>query len=379
MSGLFYSTLDEDRPENIGVLKKCKGQIDAFQTLGVPMDFVSMNARGILLNGELKINYPLEGKAKWARLKRLWQFPKLILNYCEWKKYSFIYIRYTLSNPSFIGFLQKLKNQYPDLKIILEIPTWPYDKEPQGALHRMALQLDKYCRSQLHHCVDFVVHYGLDEMIYQIPTIPIQNGINLATIPVSKSRPSEHKIRLIGVATWSYFHALDRLIDGLAIYQATNPTVQIEVTIIGTGPALNEYKSKVNQKGLDQLFTFIGHRVGAELNVYFDEADIGIGTMGMFRKNVKLDSSLKHREYCARGLAFGTASEDPAFPSHLNFIHRIPSDNSPVDIHQLIQFFNQLKEIGIDKIKQEMRDYSETNLQWTVQMEKVIKKINAVL
>ncbi len=54
MKGFFYSTLDEDRPENIGVLKKCKGQIDAFERLGVPIDFVSMNTEGILFNGDLK-------------------------------------------------------------------------------------------------------------------------------------------------------------------------------------------------------------------------------------------------------------------------------------------------------------------------------------
>jgi len=85
---------------------------------------------------------------------------------------------------------------------------------------------------------------------------------------------------------------------------------------------------------------------------------------------------LKAREYCARGILFVISYDDVGFPNDFPYMLKVPADESAVDIGQILQFYDRIKDRDIIK---EMRDYAEKNLSWEAKLKPVIDEINRLL
>jgi len=377
MKGLVYYRINRDDLTNIGVLKKCLAQVEAFKRLEVEIDLVCLSNKGILLNDQLIYNFS-ESIFKSSFSKYQFYFFNLlpiITKHLRFQDYDFLYFRYALSHPTLIQFLKTAKHQNPSIKIISEMPTFPYDKEKVSMVDRLSLKMDQHYRKKLPLYVDRITHYGLASKIFSIPTIPITNGIDFKEVTISKGQPKEKSIRLIALANWSSWHGLDRLIDGLKNYYSTDiQEVSISLTVIGDGKVLPEYKDLVIKYTLQKVVHFLPPMSNAELDHHFDNADIGIGTLGIHRKNIPIDSSLKHREYCARGIPFLFAGNDLDFPRHLPFVLKCEPTNEPIDLKSLIIFWEDFLKNGKVK-KMDIRKYSEDQLDWKKRMKKVINFI----
>ena len=55
---------------------------------------------------------------------------------------------------------------------------------------------------------------------------------------------------------------------------------------------------------------------------------------------------------------------------------KVPADESPVDIEQILRLYDRIKEKEFVK---EMREYAEKNLSWEVKLKPVIDEINRLL
>ena len=84
---------------------------------------------------------------------------------------------------------------------------------------------------------------------------------------------------------------------------------------------------------------------------------------------MEFSKSLKNREYCSRGIPFFYSESDLEFDS-TNFIIKAPADESPIDIHQVIEFVSNHP---FDKFQ--IRNYALKNLTWEKQYEKVLKHL----
>jgi len=124
---------------------------------------------------------------------------------------------------------------------------------------------------------------------------------------------------------------------------------------------------------LEKYVIFHGTKTGEDLDKVVDECDIAFGSLGLHR--ILTDAStLKAREYCARGIPFVMASYDQDFSEAFPFVYRIPKDETPVDVSQVIKWYeNLIKEHP--KYSMEMRRYAEENLSWDAKMKPVIEKI----
>jgi hypothetical protein len=75
---------------------------------------------------------------------------------------------------------------------------------------------------------------------------------------------------------------------------------------------------------------------------------------------------LKGREYCARGVPYIIACDDPDFPADFPYILHLPADESPINIDQVLAF---AQEVCADPDHpQKMRRYAEEHLDWSVKM-----------
>ena len=217
-----------------------------------------------------------------------------------------------------------------------------------------------------------VTFYGQSE-IFGIPTVAIGNGINLEDNElVSRywDAGSSPIFRIIGVANVRDYHGFDRVIVGMSEYSGSK---EVRFDIVGGGSEIGRLKKLVSQYKLESKVIFHGVLSGKELDRVYSTADLAISTLCMHRRRLRNDSSLKTREYCARGIPFVMCFPDYDFPADFPYAYKVNSDDSSLNISEILDFTKKL--INTVEVAEKMRDYARKNLTWDVKMPIVIEKI----
>lgn len=284
-----------------------------------------------------------------------------------------VYIRYVhFANPFFISFLKKLKRS--DIKVLLEIPTYPYDQEYNNLkiTNEVLMWIEKLSRKKFKDLVSHIITFTPETKIFGVPSIEISNGIEVSSIKIAEQRAPDNDIHLIGVASIAYWHGYDRVIEGIYNYYLQNPgKKKVFFHIVGDAADKESmrYHDLVNKYKINSYIRFHGKKFGKELDILFNNADIAVGCLGCHRKGMKYSKSLKNREYCARGIPFFYSETDKAFENQ-NFIFKAPADESPIDIDEIIKFYD-----GNKFDRDNIRNYAFRNLSWDKQFEKVMKNV----
>ncbi|MCQ2451093.1 MAG: glycosyltransferase, partial [Clostridia bacterium] len=286
------------------------------------------------------------------------------------------YIRYPLADFAFMKMLKKLQKI---CKVVVEIPTYPYDKqnkELQGVFSKYKIVSDKILRKYLKK-YNFVFSVLDDEKsVFGVPCINISNGIDVDAINYIGDKITYGKdINLIAVALVQNDHGYDRIIEGLNIYYKNKQSDQPNVyfNIVGNGPAIPNLKELTEKYNLSDYVVFHGAKYGEELDKLFCNNNLAASILGGHRSGFKKTSVLKSREYCARGIPFIKSLPDDDFPNELDFCKTLPSDDSPIDINEIIDFYEYVK--NKKNVSYEMREYAKENLTWEKQLKKVLDAI----
>ena len=281
-------------------------------------------------------------------------------NIIEEKEYDYCYIRYPNTDLLFLSLLKRMKKKR--IRVVVEIPTYPYDAEGLDSLKGIIVHMiDRICRKQLKKYVDRIITYSEDEKIFGIKTIRTINGLDFEQVRLSNVSKRNGTIHLCGVATFHRIHGYDRLIYGMQKYYSNGGMRDIVFDIVGYGDntILHEYKEIVKQSGLKDRVIFHGRLSGTDLDNVYDKASIGVNSLAIHRQNLERESTLKTREYAAKGLPILSSSYIDAFSDNDNdrFVCIVPADESPIDINRVIEFYDDLVEhIDIEHLKQVIRE-----------------------
>jgi len=355
---LIYRVNEAD-VSNIGVLLKMKGQQNAFNQMG--HECVAYYHR----NGEFIKRSP-QGKEEVIDVisyrKRRFSFKDFfnkLSNVEVIKKADLVYIRYPFSTPAFLNFVRGLRKE----QIIIELPTYPYKNEWSG-FFKLFLGMDSFYANKLKAHCRAIVHFGKEDKIFGIRTIRSSNGIDVSSFPLVQNAQVSG-LKMIAVGKFNYWHGLDRLIKGMAAANRDD----IKLKIVGNGPVIKELQSLVEELDLSRSVIFCGIKKGKGLDALFDESNLGIGTLGIHRKGLQYNSSLKHREYCIRGLPFILSTKDNGFDKACKFALYFPADESPVDINEIYRLnLMNLK-------KEEIRNYGVKKVSWKSILENIIDQL----
>ena len=332
---LYLTTWDFSDGASTGITNKIKSQIKALEESGFMVDYTYIFDNAVYFN-----------KAGCSTfLGKVGKLRKLAANYYLYQalramNYEYVYNRYGLMDTYYYKLLKMLKNE--GSKIVVEIPTYPYDKERLPGLRWWILySLDKIYRKKLNKYVNRIATCSEDNQIFGIKTIHIHNGIDIESVTIRKAKKSIDGIHMIAVAGLAKWHGYDRLLKGMGEYYQSDGKMEVYFHIVGDGPVREEYERIVEEYQLQKHVIFEGVKKGKELDKIYDMCEIGIECLAAFRKDVHISSSLKSREYAAKGIPFITASKSDVFDGQ-DFVLKVPENESSIDIHSIISFYNDV-------------------------------------
>lgn len=296
-----------------------------------------------------------------------------ILSYVIAEQITLVYIRSEHNaSPFLIHFVKQLRSN--GVSVVMEIPTYPYDQEYSLPKRISKLFMDRLFRKSLARQLDAIVTFSNATKIFGQRTIRISNGIDFDSIKLKQGHPrNSNEIHMIAVAEIHYWHGIDRIVAGLAKYCTSvhrdNPKVYLH--IVGEFSGTREREEILPLIAGNQLGDYVilyGQLFGAALDEVFDMADIGIGSLARHRSGITNIKTLKNREYAARGLPFIYSEIDEDF-EQMPYIMKIPADESPIEIKEVVDFFS-----GVTITSKEIRD-SVRELSWKIQMQRVLDSI----
>ena len=355
---------------NNGISKKISYQVNALKACGNEVHLCYMDetaGKKRYVDDEVIACY---GNGLLSKIFKRIEFTS-IANYAIRNDIEMVYIRSNHNaNPFTIRMVKRMKKA--GMKVVMEIPTYPYDSEYEAQGMTKQIFQDRLFRNSLAQHLDGIVTFSDYDQIFGQRTIRISNGIDFDSVKMkTKVNDTTKELNLIGVAEIHEWHGFDRLVKGMAQYYSKPQDYTVRFHIVGYffNPSIEHaIKSIISSCHLENNVILYGKKHGEELDELFNKCDFGIGSLARHRVGIQKIKTLKNREYAARGIPFIYSETDSDFEEK-PYILKAPADESAINIESIINFYRQLK-----VSPQQIRNSIE-GLSWKNQMKRVIDSL----
>ena len=383
MKNMLYIAFNNTENTLFGVQAKILSQSRAFRAHGYHVDLIERRGAGTIIMTDDEI--PADIRKRRALISSYYVRSVLdkqyqmrdIANYIDGKKYDACYIRYDFSDPGFIRLLKALRRVCG--KIVLEFPTYPYDEENKKTfLSRLKLGVDIHYRKELHKYVDYVTtFYAGNETIFEIPVIVIPNGFDFSTMDLVKEELPTDVLHIIAVSSMREWHGYERFLEGMKNYYQAGRTRKMVLHLVGNGRECPKYKTLVSEYGLQEHVVFEGAMHGAELDAVYERCAIGIDSLARHRSGIDVLSSLKSREYGAKGIPMINSCKIDILEEDFPYLLRVPADESPINMDEVFDFYDRVLGNGRSRLEigEEVRSYIEAKSGMTETLKAVVGKL----
>jgi glycosyltransferase involved in cell wall biosynthesis len=365
---LYITTVDIS--SDSGVRKKIYGQIRVMRESGLEVALIAPSGDDIVVveggqDEEERMgvvdSYMNVGPLRFFDLTR--SLYKSAYELAHKDGYDGVFIRYSLAERGLIRMLRKLKEE--GVKTFIEIPSYPYDLEYENKqwYKKFGLYLDKIYRKKLKDSVDIIFTPGpQQESIYGVNAVSFNNGVNTEDIEERKySGKKEGVLRFIGVANLNSWHGYDRVIKGIAEYYKDKDDIDFVFNIVGEGIELNNLKDLVKELELQDRVIFHGFKSGKELDQVYNNSDIAISSVGLYRLGVAPRLVLKAREACLKGIPFVAVKGDPVFDNDFDYVYFVKDEGSPLQVEKI---YNWFVDLDAEEYLDEMNKFAKEHLDW---------------
>lgn len=288
----------------------------------------------------------------------------------EFNDTDFLYIRQVYHDDSFVRYLRAIKKQNPRIKIIYEIPTYPYDAETHFSVSNASFVVKEHtARKAAAKFFDRIVTFYGQKEIWGVPCIDLINGYDFSSVELPQRERSD-AIHVISVALTAFWHGYDRFLSGLANYYDHGGVEDIVYHYVGS--VIPEHEQFVKEHHLEDHVIFHGMQSGEPLKALMKQSFIGVDVLGGHRKDYPVSSSLKSREYCAYGIPVITSSPIDFLPKDSPYQFLAPYDDSPVDMEAVASFYHSLYGgKNCSEVAAEIRAYAEARCDMKTTMKPV--------
>ncbi len=178
-----------------------------------------------------------------------------------------------------------------------------------------------------------------------IPFIVVGNGIAVEDFVTRDYITNTNSANLTclmlkGASTEADYLGFDRFLKGLAHYKGTK-----KIKVIAAGKQFKAEEELVKKLGIENLVDFVGYLDKNQIDSLINDGDVAIGTLATYRSNISEISSLKSREYYARGIPFiiGYTDTDLSYCDNAKqYIHEVVNDSSDINLDRFIEFCDKI-------------------------------------
>lgn len=380
---LLYLTFQEDALLYAGVTRKIAWQAKAFEQLGFEVTYSLWSGSDY----RFRTGDRTETLSVPEGAGRMHRFAQAAGAYLEQHPCDVLYFRLDRMSFDAVALCRSAKARGAK-KVIIEIPNYPYlsdyIRNVRGVhpISRQAVTLakilgtaaeDRISGLSLRGAADAAVLIGnRANRFFGIPAINISNGVAVSEFDSIRHPQNEGEIVLIGVAGTLWWQAYDRVLAGMAEYRSRRPEgPRLRFILVGgDAKEMPEFHRQVSQFGLEDSVECPGFRTGKALEEFYERADLGVSSLGCYRRGLIRCSSLKAREYCAAGIPFLYAYEDSDLDESAPFALKLPNDSSPVDMEQVVEFAGRCR--ADPTVAEAEREFARMHYDWASILEQVL-------
>lgn len=356
----FVVSLNPERSP--GVMRKIDAQVKSFVNAGLSCDLSVITAKTI----------------------RIVTYARQCLPFCSdcmpWDsvdvtKYDAFYIRRPFcASRQFIAFLKRIRAHNPTAPIVYEVPTYPYDQEMRAPDTLPLLIKDRLHRKKLSGLIDRIADLSGTPNIFGVPTIQIFNGVDLEAVSVRQPLGDTSEVRIAFAGTFYPWHGVDRMVRGLATYYAHGGDTHVSLHLMGDGPELDSIIRQAHELGVEEYCVFYGSCDGQQMDAVYGQCTFAFASLGLYRIGLDSSSTLKSREYLAKGMPFAYAGSIDVFEREpMDSCLRVPNDDTEIDVGRIVEFHKQLYgEHTQSQVAERIRSYAERHVSMDAGMKKVI-------
>jgi glycosyltransferase involved in cell wall biosynthesis len=349
---LLYLTFQEEAPLYVGVTRKIASQAHAFEKLGYEVTYT--------LWKDSEFRFFTGGKEEGMPVAqgsgRMHRFAQTAEDYLKEHSFDVLYVRLDRIRFDAVR-LCRLAKSRGTKQVILEIPNYPYLKDylrnikdnrspvawAKGFVRIMGTAAqDRLSGLNLRGTADAAVLIGdRADSFFGVKAVNITNGVDVSSFRSIRHQDHPGEIVLAGVAGTLWWQAYDRVLAGMAIYKKKNSPQSPRIRFIlvgGDAKEMPEFREQIRQFGLENEVECPGFLTGEPLFRIYEKADLGVSSLGCYRRGLTNCSSLKAREYCAAGIPFLYAYEDDDLSEDVPFAMKIPNNPAPVEMDRVVEF-----------------------------------------
>jgi len=369
--------------DNIGVVKKIKEQAESMKSSAIVLDVcVFYKEESIFLDKSDFPDYFTFITYSYSGLQRVFQSFDLwrtIAKFSDSKSYDIIYFRNPGSSFFLYRFLKTFKN-----KVILEHNSKEVteiklrSKRPKIDIWKeifFAKKGYKYALGNVGKTTRFSIHQEI-KAGYLLNLKTITNGVFVNDIVKRNDRlkKTDTNVNLIFVGNIAFWHGLERLLVGIKNYKGS---VDYALFLVGQEDVFSDILRKLKLEHLLNTKIFLtGFKDGKELDKLFNDADFGIGSLGLHRINIYNGVPLKHREYLSRGLPFIYSGRDEDIDASISeYLFNVRANESSVNFSELLDFIQHLSKKE-ENVAQILTQYAAGNIDVSIKSEELINFFN---
>ncbi|MEG0742897.1 MAG: glycosyltransferase [Clostridia bacterium] len=373
---LFVMKYPLHRQENLK--RKFDGQMAAARKLGYQAYCIGYDGHGMALVGE-GTREPLlrTALASLPGYEHTLIFDDLMTAVSQTlkrRKVDVLYLRYMPTFGAALCAIRAFKAQGG--RLVIEYPTYPIAQENNRFFfRRQVFRYADHVLAKINPLVDLYALIGdpCGGTLNGRPAVNIVNGVDAEALPPHLPNESP-TIRLLALASMSGWHGYDRILRSLAEYRG-DADVRLEMVGSDGDGSMEKWRALTQELFLQERVTFHGSLYGDALNDQIAQCDVGVGSLGMYRYGLTRATTLKLREFMARGLPFISAVDDPTLPDAPDWILRVPNDDTPIDMAQVVAFARRAK--ALPELPQRMRAYAQAHMSWEGTLHRVLEQLNA--
>ena len=212
---------------------------------------------------------------------------------------------------------------------------------------------------------------------------PVPRSIVMATriyVTANKNRAalsSARKARtsFIIIANLEPWHGIDRILSGFATYTLNQDAPRPLLKVVGS--VRRDYHESLcrlaDDLGVRDCIEFYSQQDPLQLSSTMEEVDIGISALGTHRRGYRVASPLKSGLYVASGLPFICSCTDVRFERDFPYRFQCPADESPIDIHSILVWYESL---DLSRAGQKMHEYFQREMNTDKLLSPVFDRLN---